>query len=175
MEPLLALRDSVDGLNFFLDAYTSDLSPVLLTQPPSHRSSRREVLWEAVESLDQLWITFQETFAQLCNARDKLCRLRSMTHSALSPISAVPHEILAKIFSFVCSEVSCDEKMALVCGISSICREWRNIAVAHKALWSSASIGGVDKLNKLASQLERCRAGYFDLYICSEQSAELKE
>lgn len=174
MEPFLNLRRSVDGLHTFLDTYTSDLSPVLLTQPPYHRLARRKVLQQGARTLDQQWSKFQEIFVELCDARAKLCRLRAMAQSALSPVSALPHEVLAKIFGFAC-DIFHFADPARIYKLSRVCRDWYNVAIAHKPLWSFSSIKSVDDIDKLAIPLERCSAGDFTLSVWPRPDAEIAE
>lgn len=105
MEPFskrfAALEAAVNGLDAFLKLQAFDLTPVILTQPPPNRDSRREYLKAALDSLDPQLVMIQELDDRIGVARKIILRHRSMAYLALQPVSAIPSEVLQTIFSYL--------------------------------------------------------------------------
>ena len=102
----------------------------------------------------------REYFQQAIDAEVKSLEesIRALKHrrNALSPVSSLPPEVFAAIFSFVCLPVTSspggkqDHHLALL-HVSHVCHQWREIAVNQPLLWShvdftSLSVAGIAEM-----------------------------
>lgn len=90
-----------------------------------------------------------------------------MCRSALSPISALPHEILVEIFLLVHLETKITNGMsrAETCivspnaskirRLSEVCVDWRTIALKQPKLWAFGRVRDLSEIGELATVLER--------------------
>lgn len=98
LEIIYGLRNYSRALNDALKAQTSDYTPVLLTHPPHLRAARLSELSRLSKTLDYQWLMLLPIFEAIKSTKEELRRQRSLCHSARSPVSSIPHEILSKIF-----------------------------------------------------------------------------
>lgn len=68
---------------------------------------------------------------------EELTRALQVRRNALVPISRLPPETLAVIFSFL-SPPACDEELGYLSWlhVTHVCRQWRDIALDYPHLWS---------------------------------------
>ncbi|KAF9255978.1 hypothetical protein L218DRAFT_937112 [Marasmius fiardii PR-910] len=77
----------------------------------------------------------------LKSKRDQLTTTANLYRSLLSPIHAMPSDILSTIFAFCCQEnVLLPSSLPPVLRLSMVCGRWRDIALSTPSLWSSIGI-----------------------------------
>jgi hypothetical protein len=81
--------------------------------------------------------------AQIKSLEESIRALR-LRRNALAPISSLPPEVFAAIFSFLCSPVPALSRMsahhqARLC-VSHVCHQWREIALNQSLLWSNVNL-----------------------------------
>lgn len=155
--PLLeTLIETAAQLDTKLTSQTFDFTPVLLCRIPSQRQSRRTDLSAALESLDAHWTRLELALDYIRRARERLKQQRSLCYSALSPISAMPHELLAHIFSYICASSSLAESSKNICCMSHVSKDWSVVALEKKALWGYSTITRLVDIGKVELPLQRC-------------------
>ena len=98
-----------------------------VTMSPSHENSR-ERLQQAIDAEIK---SLQESI--------RACKSR---RNALSPISSLPPEVFAAIFSFVCSPLGFPNPPELgnQIRVSHVCRQWREVALGQPLLWRNVDL-----------------------------------
>jgi hypothetical protein len=78
---------------------------------------------------------------QVINTLDESTKALKSRHNELSPISCLPSDVLAAIFSFL-SVFSWDEGYGIfaLIYVTHVCRRWREIALNHPPFWSRIDI-----------------------------------
>lgn len=152
-ECFAALSAAVGSLDALLNTQEHDWTPLILTQPPSRRASRREILETTLAQLDAQQTDLQRTIDSLSSACDKLHRQYGMCKSALSPASALPYDVLRCIFDRRFLSPVDQVKFTKLC--SSVCRDWRKAACEMPRLWASFSIDTLESLQYIEPWLER--------------------
>ncbi len=74
--------------------------------------------------------------AQIYDAMHHIARLHT-THNSITLVNRLPPELLATIFSYVCS--TSDKNADLIC-ISHVCTHWRTIALDAGGLWTHIAL-----------------------------------
>jgi hypothetical protein len=76
--------------------------------------------------------------AEIISLEDSIRALR-LRRNALSPISSLPPEVFAAIFSILCPPPSLDrnpDRHLARFRVSHVCHQWREIALDYPFLWS---------------------------------------
>ncbi|KAK7473253.1 hypothetical protein VKT23_001351 [Stygiomarasmius scandens] len=158
----------------------------------SKTKSVRDVALSELENYDREIERLRGLVDTLTKSRLSLARDLDVCHSVLSPIHQLPGEVLAQIFSECCAmppgRFASDSVslMPVVPGqyqrygphgvrasLSHVSSYWRNIALAHSALWSTflIDIAKLDKmlLSLIVLHLERSRDSPLSFYIYDSQ------
>ncbi|KAF8599388.1 hypothetical protein BDV93DRAFT_609342 [Ceratobasidium sp. AG-I] len=129
-------------------------------------------LLEVCKTLDDELSSLAFHEAALLSARMKLQRHRNMSET-LSPISRLPAEILAHIFTLA---VNLGRNIHLRLGhpkpsldqvhiIASVCSQWRQITLITGPLWAHLDLGKICHLNHATLWLERARGQPLDICV----------
>jgi hypothetical protein len=87
------------------------------------------------------------------NSLEQSIRVLKTRRNALAPISRLPPETLAAIFSFLTpSENECDFSLEWI-RFSHVCRQWRETALDDPGLWSHINFRVADSYYKLTPKL----------------------
>lgn len=151
------VSSALDKLQEFLLHPNIDCTPIILTQPPLHRDARRAAIEQSLSVLDEQWTNMVALWQKLAQTRKQLKRRQAMCRSALSPISAMPSEILRQIFAYLFPYLPSPTDDETRRSLMHVCGEWRSIAESQKAVWSSSYLHcapSSDKMQKLFSTSE---------------------
>lgn len=157
------------SIQFYIDACSKLEFSCIQVSESKGRSTPR--LLEVCKTLDNEISSLASHEVTLLSARMKLQRHRNMSE-ALSPISRLPAEILAHIFTLA---VTSTRNIHLRLGhpkpsidqvhiIASVCSQWRQITLRTGPLWAYLDLGKICQLNHAQLWLERAQE--YPLDIC---------
>jgi hypothetical protein len=121
----------------------------------------------------------QQAMDDEINSFQESLRALKARRNVLSPISRLPPEILAAIFSFLPSSawVTNAGNLARIC-VAHVCRRWRETALNHSRLWSDINFSKLTSAGMaeifartqrtplhLEVDVGRWRAGQFDTFV----------
>lgn len=90
--------------------------------------------------------------ADLARVPESMRTLRTR-RSPLSPINALPPEVLAIIFEFIVRrEIRCNRKLGWLKPVAHVCRHWRQIAFSCPSLWSTIDHSSVERTEMMLSR-----------------------
>lgn len=173
LESVLQQIRQLDGS---LKSQTLDYSPVLLKQPPSTRASRQAELSQALEHLELQWSLLEEITTHVENARNVLRHQRSLCHSALAPVSALPQEVLGHIFHYALpiDGISQYERSAKrIRNLSQVCRDWHVVGLQQKRAWGFGNISSLSDIAKMDLLLDRSESQGLTLTVRDRQETQL--
>lgn len=145
-EVFVELERAACSLEGYFRAQNFDCTPIILSQPPSRRDSRLEALMNAKECLELQQSQFQSTYERLTAIRHSIQQCYAMCCTALSPVSALPHEILRRVFEYVDAAQPMETRAESTRIIAAVSRDWKNVAVAIPRLWSYHHIHAFRKI-----------------------------
>lgn len=167
LEPFADLEAALDSLDAYLRLQVPDLTPVLLTHPPSARDARREYLETMLDSLGPQLEMIQRLHTRVTNARNAILRRRSMCRMAQHPISSLPPEVLQIIFSHAHSLDGYDASVAHT--LSNVCVDWRQAAHAYRPIWRSITMKGPRDIRRLELSLKLSAQEDFHLTVVNDE------
>lgn len=135
----LAAQNSLDELYMSLaEASSFHPSPLILTQPPSLQRSRGSAIHNHLAQLDAKQHELDELGKKYEQLRAHLQRQRGICTSALAPVTALPHELLRRIFQLALAPfASIIWPKGSATNLAAVCTLWRRVALGDNALWSS--------------------------------------
>ncbi|KAF8305121.1 hypothetical protein DL93DRAFT_371795 [Clavulina sp. PMI_390] len=121
-----------------------DLTPVLLATTPGGRAARVAHLTQTIEKLTVLITPYDHSLESNGFARSiqRLKVLRARCIFSLSPISAIPEEILLHIFDWVAPINGGMDQILWrwSLDLSHTCSRWRSITLAYAKLWCKLTV-----------------------------------
>lgn len=165
-EPFSALQAALDGLDAFLRQQAPDLTPIVLTYPPTNRDARREYLKSVLDSLDPQLEMIQRLHTRIVDARNVILRRRSMCYMAQHPISALPPEILQIIFSHTYRADEGDTSVGVT--LSQVCSDWRQAVHGYRPIWRCVTMRSPEDIRRLAQSLRLSGQDEFSLKVANE-------
>lgn len=112
-------------------------------QPPSLRATRIRLLEASCSSLDDRSARLSALFGLISQAQRRLHHKRTRCRSALSPVAALPEEILRVIFPLTLDAVPSRQNNATRFTILAVCQDWRTAALGQQSLWSSSYVSNL--------------------------------
>lgn len=152
--PFDQLEHAVSALETYLRGQAFDYSPLILSQPPSKREARRLDLQNVLAPLKQQMSRIVELHKRMTAIRDDLTRLHSMCHTALSPISALPHELLRRVFQYarMGSSLFPEWSARVAYSIRQVSRDWQAVALSIPS-FCSYKVDCISMIPSLANTL----------------------
>ncbi|KAF8305875.1 hypothetical protein DL93DRAFT_2232850 [Clavulina sp. PMI_390] len=134
LSPFVNTNESIDSLSSFIDGLRSNHTPVLLCHPPSPtgRSNLASIIQDDVNTIENHLVAVGELIDKLSNLRASLLRKRAACVGALTPIGALPAELLSEVFQLVASTSGSTVK-----ALNDVCHYWRSIVSEKPNLWAS--------------------------------------
>ncbi|KAF8305033.1 hypothetical protein DL93DRAFT_2172818 [Clavulina sp. PMI_390] len=143
---LKSIEELVNGISI-------DSTPIILHHPPSRRAGHTSMLYQNLAFLELLRSEMSNVTRGVSLLTEQLLRQRAVCSSALTPIAALPIELMREVFRLVAND---DSSSNIV--ISSVCSQWRMIALDHSDLWGAIDVGAGCSLNGVAEHYSRSRA-----------------
>ncbi|KAF8318204.1 hypothetical protein DL93DRAFT_438129 [Clavulina sp. PMI_390] len=131
-------QEAIKELAQTFRAFKSNYSPVLLTHPPDRRDSRIQELHTLQKRLLQFVESANALLQSTRELKDRISYHHDTCVSARSLISALPVEVIRHILCFAVLEHK--EPSFVVNACSAVCRQWRDIVLSEKDVWSSLTI-----------------------------------
>ncbi|KAF8305863.1 hypothetical protein DL93DRAFT_293660 [Clavulina sp. PMI_390] len=135
LSPFVNADESIGSLRLFLDGLRFDHTPLLLCNPPSGRSNLASIIQDDVNVIENHLVAVEGLIYKLSNLRARLLRERAACAGALTPIGALPTELLGEVFRLATNMSS-----AAVAAINDVCQSWRSIVSAEPTLWTSLKV-----------------------------------
>ncbi|KAF8305878.1 hypothetical protein DL93DRAFT_294019 [Clavulina sp. PMI_390] len=133
--PFIAADESIESLERFLDIFTPNAAPILIHHPPSHRSTLASSINNDLLTLDDYFAETGKLIDKLSHMRERLRRQRAVCAGALTPIAALPVDLLREVFQLVV-----DTSSQTASALSNACGSWRSIISAQPSLWTSIGV-----------------------------------
>lgn len=155
------LENSINTLDAHTRATEVRARPILLEQPPTARTARRDELVVSLVDLDHQCQEMARISEKLSQISLVLRRRRDNARNFLYPISSIPPEILHMIFGFACND---DDFPDVPTNISHVSSEWRKLALSHNSLWLRIDTTE-DRLYRFAHWLPRSSGKPLDITL----------
>ena len=160
-DPLcLCLMQTIDALSVRVESHLAeiDLSHPLLAPVPEEKAKRAAKLEaELLGAIDDSEIV-ASALERLQNVRGLILERRQRVQRAKAGITALPPEILQKVFLALVNDHILDPIKNPFCGsariISHVCAQWRQIAIEQSALWRKIDLGAFNQ-KEFALKIER--------------------
>ena len=162
-DELPILGDRLEKIATFLEGQPNDFTPILRHHPPSARPQQVSAACTQVNNIKRYWDDIRAIETQVLAIKKQIRARYASQWSLLSPISALPEEVLRHIFEYVWLDQTWKGTLAL----EGVCKRWHGIIVQHRILWSILTIPASGRLEKLVKPLERSHPLPVDLEISS--------
>ncbi|KAF8305029.1 hypothetical protein DL93DRAFT_405372 [Clavulina sp. PMI_390] len=158
--PFGVISDALKTIDEFLTNLGVNCTPLILHHPPSHRSAQAAILHQNLEILDLYEKEFSRIYERIYQIKNRFLRRRATLASALTPIAALPVELMREIFQLVINTSS-----SSLFPIATVCSSWRTIALNHPTLWSVIEVGVGGSLHKVATSYLRSHSSQLHLEV----------
>ncbi|KAF8308827.1 hypothetical protein DL93DRAFT_2170832 [Clavulina sp. PMI_390] len=142
----VAARESIESLDNFLNTIDLNATPIIIHNPPSTRSSHQSTTRNRHEMLETFCSEVEVLFDKLSFMRQRLLLRRAVCAGALSPVTAMPVELLREVFRLVV-EASPSTLPALL----AVCHPWRSIVSQQHELWGSVALRAGDSFGGIVA------------------------
>lgn len=162
---LSALGGQLQKIMTAFESPSVTLTPILRLNPPSARPSYRSAAQIRIANLEEPWERILAIEAQVLTLKERLSAQRAAERNILSPVFALPEEVLRDVFKnvWLASEGS------LV--ISGVCKYWRNIAIQHRILSTKIPLRNPDDLKTLLRPLQFSHPFPVDITLVQPRSS----
>jgi hypothetical protein len=153
-----AVEDALKPLSDF-SYHSLDITPLLLTRHRGSRDARANALRFMLREMEETLGAVEGLFEAVAVIRDKLQIRTASVANALSPVLALPTEILALIFNLFVDDG--DSTIAPIV-LSHVCSRWRTVSLSLPSLWTSPKL----PLNHLGMAKEFfCRSSPLPIHL----------
>ncbi|KAF8320376.1 hypothetical protein DL93DRAFT_1836476 [Clavulina sp. PMI_390] len=121
-----------------------------LKTAPTDRSARKRDLQAAIADVDQTIASVRAIHDVVALMLNTLQRKKaSLHHALLSPVYALPTELLQRVFSMLAVEAGGSD---VVIALTNVCSSWRSAALGSGRLWGQVKVRNVSMLSELVTR-----------------------
>lgn len=117
-----------------------DITPILLATSIATRQLQTDRRRSTLSDIDATLACVRILEEKIANLRRKLEMWRANILQSLSPISALPGELLGIIFNTVAEEDHWEKRWQVGINLSHVCSRWRVVTLGLGELWSQLKI-----------------------------------
>lgn len=165
-DPFIAIDSALNELEKFLEEH-HDCAPILWTHPPSQRAERITAVNTICERFDTYKAKMDALVNRTVGLGTQLMRRRAMYMSTLTPVAAMPPELLQDVFSRVTAQDSDAARR-----MAQVCTEWREVSLQQKSLWTFLSVSANRSEEAVPAYLSRSSPLPFHLQITDGRALE---
>ncbi|KAF8305139.1 hypothetical protein DL93DRAFT_2233185 [Clavulina sp. PMI_390] len=147
--------NSLDGL---LSSLPTKSTPVILYHPPCRRPAQTSTIQNNLAIFESYEDELSKLFQKISSMKNRLLRQRATCASALSPIAALPMELMREVFQLVA-----DTSDSSLDSLAAVCSSWRMVALGQPALWTKVNSRMGDSLKRATTHY--LRSGSFPLHL----------
>lgn len=108
-----------------------------------------------------------DALERLEQRRQHLQTLLDQSSAFLSPIRAMPTEILSLIFDYLCSNIGFSDRARPIV-LASVCYRWRSIAISYPSIWACINI------SRHSPHTDGCTRNFVQLFLDRSQDMPIR-
>ncbi|KAF8305877.1 hypothetical protein DL93DRAFT_2160117, partial [Clavulina sp. PMI_390] len=139
-------NQAIDSLDRLISSMNFDATPLMLHHPPSRRSSITSSLNSQIEGLNAYCAEAELLFEKISQIKKRLLHQLHACVSALTPIAALPIEVLRGIFDVVVKMGSHS-----IPTLMAVCHPWKSIVSEQPSLWTHMEVPSGDSFGPVTA------------------------
>ncbi|KAF8305125.1 hypothetical protein DL93DRAFT_371884 [Clavulina sp. PMI_390] len=156
----LAANKALNSIDDLMSGLTADTTPIILHHPPSRRPAQTSAINQNLAIFDLYEDELSKIFQKISQMKNRLLRQRAACASALTPIAALPIELMHEVFRLVA-----DANDSSVAALAAVCSSWRLIALNRPTLWATMTLHVGDDLKRTKTHHLRSQSSPLYLHV----------